>query len=85
MKIKPEIESTLPNKVVTMENSYIGALVMRGPDWDWGNQDGGIGSIGVITQDHPIKGAIIVKWSHKTSEHGYRIGLTNKYDLIFAK
>ena len=27
---------------------FRGAIVMRGPDWDWGDQDGGLGSQGLV-------------------------------------
>ena len=84
MRIKPEIEATLPNEVVTSENVFIGAKVMRGPDWRYDDQDGGAGSIGVITELHNFVGAAYVEWSSGRAI-AYHIGLSNKYDLIFAK
>ena len=54
MKIKPEVEDTLPNRPVTMKNAFIGARVMRGPDWYYGEQDGGEGNIGIIGK-HDLK------------------------------
>lgn len=29
---------------VQMKGIFVGAKVMRGPDWDWNNQDGGEGN-----------------------------------------
>lgn len=31
---------------VELKGIFIGAKVVRGPDWDWGNQDGGDGMHG---------------------------------------
>lgn len=32
----------------TMNDAELGVLVTRGPDWHWGDQDGGEGGLGVI-------------------------------------
>lgn len=29
---------------VQMKGIFVGAKVVRGPDWDWGSQDGGEGN-----------------------------------------
>ena len=33
---------------VALQGIFVGARVSRGPDWDWGNQDGGLGEIGAF-------------------------------------
>lgn len=86
MKIKPEIEDTLKSSrgLVTMDNYYIGARVMRSHDWSWGDLDGGVGSIGIITETrHGMSGVIFVDFG-KAYEVACYAGLQNKYDLIFA-
>lgn len=29
---------------ISLKGIFIGAKVIRGPDWEWGNQDGGRGT-----------------------------------------
>ena len=29
---------------IPLQGIFVGARVVRGPDWDWGNQDGGDGN-----------------------------------------
>ena len=51
-----------------------GALVARGRDWEWGNQDGGAGSIGTVIQDlssSESDGWVEVMWA--SSSNWYRI------------
>lgn len=83
MKIKAEIEATLPNTPVTMDNAYVGAKVMRGPDWKYDNQDGGAGNVGVIKKFNSVMGVVTVAWPN-SYEDGYCIGYRGEYDLIFA-
>lgn len=85
MKIKPEVEATLPNTIVTIDNLFIGAKVMRGPSWSYMDQDGGVGNIGIITREHTVKGGVYVKWHTDKHEWAYCIGHNNRYDLVFAK
>lgn len=68
----------LDPKIVT--TPHIGARVVRGRDWDWGNQDGnGVGTI----IDKSGKGWVRIKWDHKIHENSYRIGYNGKYDLYY--
>ena len=83
MKISKEVEVTLPNRTVTMENAYVGAKVMRGPDWKWRNQDGGEGNIGTI-ENVQANIWVSVRWS-RASWNSYRVGAEDSYDLIFAE
>jgi len=59
----------------------VGARVIRGVDWKWGNQDGGIGGIGTITVDINSSGWLQVKWDND-HHNSYRIGNSRKYDLL---
>tara|TARA_R110000868_G_scaffold83012_2_gene234519 strand:- start:4192 stop:5601 length:1410 start_codon:yes stop_codon:yes gene_type:complete len=59
---------------------HIGARVVRGRDWDWGNQDGnGIGTI----IDKNGEGWVRVTWDNNPYEASYRIGDNGKYDLYY--
>jgi len=61
----------------------VGDLVVRGPDWCWGEEDGGSGSAGsVLAVDHRSK-TIQVTWraSSRTHDH-YRGG--SRRDLVLA-
>ncbi|XP_056021581.1 uncharacterized protein LOC125652124 isoform X3 [Ostrea edulis] len=64
-----------------LENELIavGCLVKRGPDWEWGNQDGGNGAIGSV---YCVRnnGTVCVRWSNGQSSH-YRFGYHGKFDL----
>ncbi|XP_056021571.1 uncharacterized protein LOC125652126 isoform X2 [Ostrea edulis] len=64
-----------------LENELIavGCLVKRGPDWKWGNQDGGDGTIGSV---YRVKDDIIacVRWSNGQT-YDYRFGYHGKFDI----
>ena len=54
----------------------------RGPDWDWGNQDGGPQSIGVVLdvrgwEAESFRSVACVKWK-PTSTNVYRVGHKGK-------
>jgi hypothetical protein len=52
-----------------------GTSVCRGRDWEWGNQDGGAGSIGTVLQDlssSESDGWVEVRWN-PSSKNWYRI------------
>ena len=60
--------------------------VVRGPDWEWRNQDGGEGSVGTVVQigsdtkssiTEPI---VLVQWDCGRKAN-YRAGMDGKYDL----
>ncbi|XP_062614423.1 uncharacterized protein LOC134276159 isoform X2 [Saccostrea cucullata] len=56
-----------------------GCLVTRGPDWEWGDQDGGEGSIGSVYRVRK-SGRVYVRWPN--GEKGdYRFGHLGKFDL----
>ena len=59
-----------------------GMRVMRGPDWKWGDQDGGKGSIGTVTDTDDGDGWVKVKWDSNSGNNSYRVGASGKFDLI---
>ena len=67
----------------------VGLRVVRGPDWKWGNQDGGEGQLGTVvdvkTEETPGEGhatarAVMVQWDNG-SRCNYRCGIQGQYDL----
>ena len=55
---------------------------MRGPDWDWGNQDGGTQSVGLVLdvrgwETESFRSVACVKWK-PTSTNVYRVGHKGK-------
>ncbi|XP_026537326.1 E3 ubiquitin-protein ligase MIB2 [Notechis scutatus] len=70
---------------VTLKGIFQDAKVVRGPDWEWGNQDGGDGKIGRVVD---IRGWDVetgrsvasVTWADGTT-NVYRVGHKGKVDL----
>ncbi|VEN51707.1 unnamed protein product, partial [Callosobruchus maculatus] len=63
-----------------------GVRVVRGPDWNWGDQDGGEGFVGTVCEvgrpgpvGSPEK-TVVVQWD-SGARTNYRVGYLNKYDL----
>ncbi|KAF5890150.1 Fc receptor-like protein 5 isoform X1, partial [Clarias magur] len=61
----------------------IGTRVMRGQDWQWGNQDGPPPGLGRVISELRKDGWISVQWD-TGSTNGYRMGNEGKYDLKLA-
>ena len=60
----------------------VGARVKRGPDWKWGNQDGG--GPGTVVPSHPDRdGCVSVKWDAGGSNI-YRVGAESAFDLALV-
>ena len=65
-----------------------GIRVVRGPDWSWGNQDGGEGFVGTLIElkmNPPSAGksagqTVVVAWDNGVTSN-YRVGYDDKYDL----
>ncbi|KAH9495559.1 E3 ubiquitin-protein ligase mib1 [Bulinus truncatus] len=63
-----------------------GIRVVRGPDWKWGNQDGGEGFVGTVTDiwgpepDKPPEKCVRVVWDNGMKSI-YRIGRDSVFDL----
>ena len=62
----------------------VGTRVVRGKDWEWGNDDGGgKGTITSLKPGHP--GWIMVKWDNGNEGiYMYRMGAQGSYDLQLA-
>ena len=60
----------------------VGLRVVRGPDWEWGDQDGGEGHVGTVVEVGKSfnDGAVVVQWDCG-ERCKYRCGLEGKYDL----
>ena len=54
--------------------------VVRGPDWGWGDQDGGEGGVGTVVEVGRNREAVLVQWDFGT-RGWYRSGGQNKFDL----
>ena len=67
---------------ISVKYPIIGAKVVRGKDWDYGNQDGGEGKTGVIIENLE-NDWVRVKWENDCKDN-YRIGCYGMYDLYFA-
>ena len=64
----------------------VGLRVVRGPDWESGNQDGGEGHVGTVvevestTSDQSVGQSVVIQWDCG-ERSTYRCGLEGKYDL----
>ena len=58
----------------------LGLRVVRGPDWEWEDQDGGEGHVGTVAKLEEGGGAVVVQWD-TGMRCRYRCGEQNKYDL----
>ncbi len=69
----------------------MGVRVVRGPDWAWGEQDGGSGYLGTVVEVHrahrpgsepgewsPV--VVTIQWDCG-NRCRYRCGIADKYDL----
>ena len=57
-----------------------GLRVVRGPDWSWGDQDGGEGYVGTVVEVGQGGGSVVVQWDCG-NRCRYRCGEEGKYDL----
>ncbi|XP_072464630.1 E3 ubiquitin-protein ligase MIB2 isoform X4 [Notamacropus eugenii] len=82
-KVTVSARHNLPR--ITLRGIFQGAKVLRGPDWEWGNQDGGEGKPGRVMD---IRGWDVetgrsvasVTWADGTT-NVYRVGHKGKVDL----
>ena len=58
----------------------LGLRVVRGPDWEWKDQDGGDGYVGTVAGLEDGDGAVVVQWDTGLRCR-YRCGEEGKYDL----
>ncbi|XP_061168835.1 uncharacterized protein LOC133178089 [Saccostrea echinata] len=66
-------------RILENEMIAVGCLVTRGPDWKWGDQDGGEGNVGTVYRVRK-EAVILVKWPNGNRSN-YRYGYDNKYDV----
>eukprot|EP01062_Namystynia_karyoxenos_P042077 TRINITY_DN3071_c0_g2_i1.p1 TRINITY_DN3071_c0_g2~~TRINITY_DN3071_c0_g2_i1.p1 ORF type:complete len:4241 (+),score=1053.59 TRINITY_DN3071_c0_g2_i1:1568-12724(+) len=65
-----------------------GMTVQRGPDWGWGDQDGGTGSVGVVLErEESCPGGHWwqVQWTTSGITNNYRVGCMGKADICPAR
>ncbi|KAG0711656.1 E3 ubiquitin-protein ligase MIB2 [Chionoecetes opilio] len=70
---------------IPLQGIFSGAKVQRGPDWDWGNQDGGEGKHGKVSEirgwdNESGRSVASVTWTCG-SINVYRVGHKGKVDL----
>ena len=66
-----------------MMEVLVGLRVVRGPDWRWGDQDGGEGHVGTVVEvGEPCNDGVgaVVQWDCG-ERCKYRCGQDGKYDL----
>ena len=54
--------------------------IVRGPNWSWGDQDGGEGHVGTVVEVGQGGGSVVVQWDCG-NRCRYRCGEEGKYDL----
>ncbi|XP_012288301.1 E3 ubiquitin-protein ligase MIB2 [Orussus abietinus] len=74
---------------VPLKGIFIGAKVVRGPDWEWGNQDGGRGKTGRVMDirgwdNESGRSVATVTWS-SGSTNVYRLGYKGCVDLRYVE
>ena len=78
----PKSEITLPTNIAGVRAFHVGDQVVRGADWEWDNQDGGVGQVGRVF-DFPLRnemhegglvdGWLGIEWPNG-SRFNYRVG-----------
>uniref|UniRef100_A0A8C8LPW2 E3 ubiquitin-protein ligase MIB2 n=1 Tax=Oncorhynchus tshawytscha TaxID=74940 RepID=A0A8C8LPW2_ONCTS len=73
---------------IILKGVFQGVKVVRGPDWDWGNQDGGEGKVGKVVDirgwdTESGRSVASVTWSNGTT-NVYRLGHKGKVDLKYV-
>ena len=63
-----------------MVEPRLGLRLVRGPDWCWGDQDGGEGFVGTTVQVGEGGRSAVVQWD-VGSRGLYRCGEEDKFDL----
>eukprot|EP01059_Diplonema_ambulator_P033124 TRINITY_DN6789_c0_g1_i1.p1 TRINITY_DN6789_c0_g1~~TRINITY_DN6789_c0_g1_i1.p1 ORF type:complete len:1584 (+),score=427.97 TRINITY_DN6789_c0_g1_i1:53-4804(+) len=75
-------ELVVPSNIAGVRAFHVGDLIVRGPDWEWDDQDGGAGQVGRVI-DFPVRnemdegglvnGTIAVEWPNR-SRFMYSVG-----------
>ena len=58
----------------------LGVRVVRGPDWEWGDQDGGEGFVGTVAGLEEGGDQVVVQWD-MGQRYRLRCGCAGKHDL----
>lgn len=71
-----------------LQGIFVGARVIRGPDWEWGQQDGGDGRTGRVMEirgwdNESCRSVANVSWS-SGSTNVYRLGHKGNVDLKYV-
>ena len=74
---------------IQLKGIFVGASVIRGPDWEWGNQDGNRGNIGKVIDirgwdNESGRSVATVTWP-SGSTNVYRLGYKGCVDLCFSE
>ncbi|XP_063987634.1 E3 ubiquitin-protein ligase MIB2 [Diachasmimorpha longicaudata] len=74
---------------IPLKGIFIGAKVVRGPDWKWSNQDGGPGKIGRVMDirggdNESSRSVATVTWA-SGSTNVYRLGYKGCVDLCYVE
>ncbi|XP_033337501.2 E3 ubiquitin-protein ligase mind bomb 2 isoform X2 [Megalopta genalis] len=74
---------------IPLKGIFIGAKVVRGPDWEWGNQDGGSGKTGRVMDirgwdNESSRSVATVTWSTGNT-NVYRLGYKGCVDLTYVE
>ena len=59
---------------------YLGARVIRGPDWKWDSQDGGEGHVGTLHK-YESSETVFVLWDHGTNAN-YQFGSAHDLRIL---
>nr|XP_022337172.1 E3 ubiquitin-protein ligase MIB2-like [Crassostrea virginica] len=82
-----ELQSRFSSLALSSMGMYPGAKVTRGKDWNYGDQDGGEGTLGTVRdirsfkKDMSHRNAVAVTWPSGKS-YVYRVGFNGKVDLM---
>ncbi|XP_062620442.1 uncharacterized protein LOC134282018 isoform X2 [Saccostrea cucullata] len=79
MDEKYDIATSEEPRILENELIAVGCLVTRGPDWKWGDQDGGEGNVGTVYRVE-MDAVVYVKWPNGNKSN-YRYGYENKHDV----
>ena len=87
-KLSRDIRAHLSEHALTSSDLHtlapsVGATVVRGPDWKWGEQDGGEGEHGEVIDEVTSERWIRVRWRNGHTNN-YRWGHDGKYDLALS-
>ncbi|CAK9186658.1 unnamed protein product, partial [Ilex paraguariensis] len=86
MRFKVELTPREHSRKITIAGIFPGAKVIRGQNWDWGDQDGGLGHVGNVTDirgwdKETDRSVANVSWIKTGVTNVYRVGHKGKVDI----